>query len=1296
MDAVDLSKMGSSTLGEVRDSLAQDSEWGEAKLETLRQQVQKRRAADASKRLQRDTTRRQKRRLQRESQERAILELIKQMESSKEDEMRIALEKERISRELRNVPATELSATEMSKKRDLQRLAKELEAIRAREAQVAEQVDGIERSIAEQQQGVEDKRIALAAARQRRSGAAAMQGASAIAGRAGLEASMLDPSTRLAQQALLQGERHARHVDARARLETERAAIDASQRKLAARKLRVTGRGGAVPEVSDAQGGGAPLDAIIQSVQKSMGAQTARVNALRAAHETSVATRSNLGHDDFSDAAHASLIATVEARVSPTAFTMRRAAGGARGDASSDYAAVTAVAVAHAAALSARTVAREVAHAPQHALSVRMGISQSGGAGWGVSGAGNSVTLGSFGAPVVQLNQLAGAANVALQQSQLLAQQSAEGDESLRRELHALQSELANQQKTSLLAQQQQLVQQQHDLAERQHHSRSSPRREYHHHDDAGEARRLREEQRHAEETRRREEQAARREEDERKEETRERAARAREQREQRERERQWQSTLQRQMQEMMSAEERQNVALQRQLAAEETKQIELDALEATGLQRRQQQFALREQLIGRGGGGSSTLPFTSMSTALATVASANAGKKTGGGAAASAPEAASFGECVSSIAATAGACALLETVDPSSELYRVQVDQVKDLANVRFAMEKMQAEHYRARLAQQLAVEQERMELKARQQTLELRKQSVLLYRDEAKVEKALAKMQKRTAKEAYAPPVPRAADVRESTPLASPSPPPTAKASVAKVRAGFGVDAVVMAKSRAHRRILASRKLASAIPSPGAEKVKSSPGAGDASPKEADDEDTTAGAPAEKEEETKAESSAAEQPAAEEEEGEAAQSVSLRLKGKLNKKVHTSKKFHDEFIADLAKAAGVPADRFKVLSVRSGSIIVEFAVLPAAHGGSSDAANVEAIMANLKSQMKSKKSKLRKGRHTKTLDPKHPFEGGKMEQPKAKKTKEKETKEKEKDEGSPNKSDEDVAKEGSGDEAEEDADAEEGAAAAATDDEEEEEAEQVPPTIESAGSLGILLDRIVTKADAGGILHATVEVEYTVPTSGGGGGKKKKKKTPAKKKHKELFTVKLRRESDEPGAAPKKKKKKKKKADGDVEADAPIPEGGDFAADPIADEGAGWYAYTAAECAVWEWQAAGINAALFAQGAVRIIVRCHRSRRRLSAAHYSCISTPPRSKGLALIRYFLPSLHTQISRSPGQHCGRRQRGRYGLSRRVHREDCSPTEAPPRVCALRHEQRRERCWQWQQRSGATLLRHAV
>ena len=174
MDAVDLSKMGSSTLGEVRDSLAQDSEWGEAKLETLRQQVQKRRAADASKRLQRDTTRRQKRRLQRESQERAILELIKQMESSKEDEMRIALEKERISRELRNVPATELSATEMSKKRDLQRLAKELEAIRAREAQVAEQVDGIERSIAEQQQGVEDKRIALAAARQRRSGAAAM------------------------------------------------------------------------------------------------------------------------------------------------------------------------------------------------------------------------------------------------------------------------------------------------------------------------------------------------------------------------------------------------------------------------------------------------------------------------------------------------------------------------------------------------------------------------------------------------------------------------------------------------------------------------------------------------------------------------------------------------------------------------------------------------------------------------------------------------------------------------------------------------------------------------------------------------------------------------------------------------------------------------------------------------------------------------------------------------------------------------------------------------------------------
>ena len=1157
-----LAQSGGATLPEVRSSLAQDEEWGEAKLETLRQQVQRRRADDASKRLQRDTTRRQKRRLQRESQEREILALIKQMEASKEDEMRIAMEKERISRELRNVPAAELSATEMSKKRDLQRLAKELEAIRAREAQVASQVDGIERSIAAQQQGVEDKRLALAAARQRRSGAASLQDASAMAGRAHVGAESLDPATRLAEQALKQGERHAQHAAEKTRLAAERREIDESTRKLAEQKRRLrasmglTGAAASEPASrgNDEQGGGvscAPpvegddMDSIIRSVASSIGAQTARVHSLRAAHRSAETAR-ELG-DDFAHEANLGMFAGTE-------FTVRRTlGGGGSGSSGADEvskakataAIVVAIAVAGAAAVAAKAAATAAMHAPEDAINVRMG-----GAHVRQRLSGMVMPGSAYGGGMVP------SLSMQPQMMNAISAESAAGDESLRRELHALQNELANQQKSQMQLQQQQMEQQLAKLGQQgmQMVQQRSPHRDH-----------SREEERDAkEEKRRREEDKTRRE----KEEREEKRARELMLREQRERERQWQSTLQRQMQEMVAAEDRQNLALQKQLAAEETKQIELDALEARGLERRQQQFALREQLIGRGGGAGNSLPFTSMSTALTSIMNANAGKgNRGEKGAVEKPDAAAFGECVSSIAATAGACALLETVDPSSALYEVQVTQVKDLATVRFAMEKMQADHYYARLKQQLDVEKQRMDIKARQQQLELGRQNVLLLRDEKKVEKALRKMEKKEAKEAAALAPPSPATV---APVATPSETPANQQPALPTRkaSAFGFKTVGALKSRAHRRIIEAKAKASAIPSPVKEETK---------------EETMK----EEKEEARDGDDASEPENSEEDEEEAVDvgsSVTIRLTGKM-KDFHKSKKFNKEFIADLAKAAGVPPERFSVLSVKAGSIIVEFAILPPPSGGPTarGGAAVDAIVADLKKQLKSKRSKLRKGKHTRTADPKTPLAVKPLPQPEKKKSAPAATKaaaaaaQENDSEESPAEEDEDSDAIAEREEADALAEMEAEAAAA--------KKKKAAPTMENAGKVGVLIDRIVTKNDAGEVLEVNVEIEYPAPLSAKekkAKKKKKKKKTPLKKR-KKIFSVTLYRTSDEAGSAPKTKKKKKKKK---TEAAA-------FAPDGIADEGAGWFVYTAAGAAVWEWESAGVDRALFAQGMVKLVVR-------------------------------------------------------------------------------------------------------
>jgi hypothetical protein len=82
--------------------------------------------------------------LARLEQDRALEELVKELDMKRDRELRARKEKQEIQKTLQELERTKITALEKEKKRELERLAAEREALRLREDQVMEEIASLE------------------------------------------------------------------------------------------------------------------------------------------------------------------------------------------------------------------------------------------------------------------------------------------------------------------------------------------------------------------------------------------------------------------------------------------------------------------------------------------------------------------------------------------------------------------------------------------------------------------------------------------------------------------------------------------------------------------------------------------------------------------------------------------------------------------------------------------------------------------------------------------------------------------------------------------------------------------------------------------------------------------------------------------------------------------------------------------------------------------------------------------------------------------------------------------------
>lgn len=75
--------------------------------------------------------------------------LVKELELKKDRELRAKLEREEISRALKEIEKTKTSALERDKRKELERLAAERENLRLREEEVMDEITGLENKVYE-------------------------------------------------------------------------------------------------------------------------------------------------------------------------------------------------------------------------------------------------------------------------------------------------------------------------------------------------------------------------------------------------------------------------------------------------------------------------------------------------------------------------------------------------------------------------------------------------------------------------------------------------------------------------------------------------------------------------------------------------------------------------------------------------------------------------------------------------------------------------------------------------------------------------------------------------------------------------------------------------------------------------------------------------------------------------------------------------------------------------------------------------------------------------------------------
>jgi hypothetical protein len=76
-------------------------------------------------------------------------DLIKELELKKDRELRAKLEREEISRALKDIERTKTSALERDKRRELEKLAAERENLRLKEEEVMDEIKGLEGKVYE-------------------------------------------------------------------------------------------------------------------------------------------------------------------------------------------------------------------------------------------------------------------------------------------------------------------------------------------------------------------------------------------------------------------------------------------------------------------------------------------------------------------------------------------------------------------------------------------------------------------------------------------------------------------------------------------------------------------------------------------------------------------------------------------------------------------------------------------------------------------------------------------------------------------------------------------------------------------------------------------------------------------------------------------------------------------------------------------------------------------------------------------------------------------------------------------
>lgn len=91
-------------------------------------------------------------------QDQAMHDLIKELETKKDRELRAKIEKEEIQKALKEIERTKTSALERDKRRELEKLAAERENLRLKEEEVIDEIKNLENKLYEQERKLkEDK-----------------------------------------------------------------------------------------------------------------------------------------------------------------------------------------------------------------------------------------------------------------------------------------------------------------------------------------------------------------------------------------------------------------------------------------------------------------------------------------------------------------------------------------------------------------------------------------------------------------------------------------------------------------------------------------------------------------------------------------------------------------------------------------------------------------------------------------------------------------------------------------------------------------------------------------------------------------------------------------------------------------------------------------------------------------------------------------------------------------------------------------------------------------------------------